>query len=390
MELDRKPILDQLDRISSSEEFRRKPVMRKLLAYLVTECIEGRSDQIKGYCIGVDVFGQQSSTDPGKGALVRNNAVRLRGLLKTYYLGDGEADPIVIDVPKGRYVPRFTRNDSLRNKKNLAGSPREADDCGRPSIAVLPFRNLSDDPSLDFLTIGFSKALSDELTKFEDLRVIGLGQLTDRDGSADKTRLEAVAFLIEGEIQTAGTLIKISFRLINATDGANLWGDSFTFDIEKDNVFEVQGRITDRIASIVGGEYGQINQFRYQIILNSRPQSLTEQFILLKHYHNVTLLTEESMAEFHQDLHEALEKDQDSAVLNAIAGGFYGSIWATTGPGADEALQELARLTEKAYALNPNHQLILQKLGFKCFVFDERDRFFRLFEDSKEWLANSP
>ena len=125
-------------------------------------------------------------------------------------------------------------------------------------------------------------------------------------------------------------------------------------------------------------------------MLNSRPKSITEQDLLLKHYHQVTVLTEESLAEFYQDVLRAHESNPDSALLNALAGGIYSSIWSNSGSDDDEYLQECARLVERAYALNPNHQDVLSCLAGKCFHFNERDRFFALFEHSKEWMANSP
>ncbi len=390
MELAREQIVEELERISASEAFRSKPVMRRLLSYLVKECIEGRSEQIKGYSIGVDVFGQGAGFDPDEGALVRNNAVRLRGLLKTYYLSDGKEDPVVIDIPKGRYVPRITENTVSSNENNAAARPGTADDPRQAVVAVLPLKNLSNDPALNFLASGFSHELSDALTKFDDLRVIGVSRFADGDVSADEISNKGIGFLVDGEIKPFQTRIKISYRLLNAADSSQLWGDSFKFDMELDNLFDIQERISGRIASLIGGEYGHVNQFRYQSILNSRPGSLDEQDILLKHYHHVTVLTDESRGEFYREVLAALEERPDSALLNAIAGGFYGEIWAAAGPGADEALREFARLTEKAYKLNPNHQVVLGNLGFKCFAFNERDRFFCLFEESEEWLAKSP
>lgn len=396
MELEKRKIIEELDRVNASEGFRSKPVMRKLLAYLVNECIEGRSDHIKGYSIGLDVFGRGDDFDPGRSALVRNNAVRLRGLLKTYYLGEGARDPVVIEIPKGRYVPQFTSRGISGAREGLTHAPRTAADADRrpPGVAVLPFKNLSSDRRLDFLATGFPQALSDALTRFDDMRVIGMSRRADLDASAtrfaDEIRNKGVGFLVEGEIQAFDAEVKISFRLVNTADESQLWGDGFRFDMEKDNLFDVEERITGRIASLIGGEYGRVNQFRHQAMLDSRPRSLNEQEVLLKHYHHVSVLTEESMMELHKAISEALEREPDSALLNAIASAYYQNVWAFSGPDADEALQEFVRLIEKAYALNPNHQLVLTGMGGKCFVFDERDRFFELFERSKEWLANSP
>jgi TolB-like protein len=385
MNLEKRTIVEEIDRINASSEFRGKPVMRKLLAYLVTEYVEGRSDQIKGYTIGLDVFGQGKHFDPSRNVLVRNNAVRLRGLLNTYYLGEGKHDPVHIDIPKGGYVPHITRNNG-----NVASASRTSADVVASAVAVSPFRNISGNKELDYLAIGFARTLTDALAKFDDLRVIGVSHGNDDKEIADELRNNGVGFLVDGEVQAAGTQIKIGLRLVNLADNSQLWGDSVRFNVDRDDLFVIQEEVTERIASRIGGEYGQVNQFKYQVMLNSRPQSLTEQDILLKHYHHVTVLTDESVADFHQAVLEALEQNPDSALLNAIAGGIYQNIWAFSGGEADDALREFSRLTEKAYALNPNHQVVLSTLAGKCFLFDEKDRFSWLFEQNKERMANSP
>ncbi|MGI9232454.1 MAG: hypothetical protein ACR2RD_02385 [Woeseiaceae bacterium] len=396
MDPEKKNVVEELDRITASEDFRGKPLMRKLLRYLVTESIEGRSKQIKGYSIGVDVFGQGSGFDPNKGALVRNNALRLRALLKTYYLGEGGKDPLVIEIPKGKYVPAFRTNNSARHdvpgiEDATTRVTRDTDTRLPPAVAVLPFRNLTNDPALAYVATGFSRDLTDTLTKFE-FRVIGIGARNEVDaaGYEEVIRARGINFLIDGDVAALGSQVKIKFRLINVEDDSQLWGDSVRFNVEEDDLFDILERVTRRVASTIGGEYGHLNQYRYQVMLQSRPQSPTEQDMLLKHYHLAAVLTDDSLAEFHRDLLEALQREPESAVLNALAAGFYLTVWAFSGDEADDALQEFARLAEKAYDLNPNHQAVLSTISGKCLMFDEKDRFLGLFEQSKGWMPNSP
>ena len=63
MESEKPLIVEELDRICASSEFSSKPVMRRLLAYLITEHLEGRSAEIKGYTIALNVFGQGERFD---------------------------------------------------------------------------------------------------------------------------------------------------------------------------------------------------------------------------------------------------------------------------------------------------------------------------------------
>ena len=385
MDPDKTSIIEELERINASNEFHAKPVMQRMLSYLVTEYVEGRSDQIKGYSVGLDVFGQGSDFDPARSAVVRNNAVRLRNLLTTYYLGEGRNNPLRIDIPKGNYVPQVSRN---RNNGSIVNGA--ATDIPQPAIAVLPFNDMANGQNLGYLADGFSHELSDALTKFDDLRVIGMTRRNNGDGYEVDAVEQGIGFLVDGEIQAQGTQIKVNCRLVNTADNSHLWGDSFRFDLEKDDLFDIQEKISGRIASLIGGEYGHVNQARHEAIMNSRARTLNERDVLLKQYHHANVLDDDSRSDFQEALFESLEQDPDSALLNAIAGGYYGHIWVGAYPGADEAREKFTELTERAYRLNPLNQWVLGSLAFKCLAFDERERFFKLLDEHGASLANSP
>ena len=395
---DRESVLDELDRVVASQDFANKPVMRKLLAYLVTETLEGRSKSIKGYSIAVDVFGQGGEFDPNSSALVRNNAVRLRTLLKTYYLDDGRESLLHIDIPKGGYVPRFLPGYSGSDESQ--SPPKAAPDRIQdilppqpPSISVLPFRNLTKDPGSDYLAIGFPRALADEIAKFE-LRVVGAHSVSEEAATGNGFNVAArdmgVDFVVEGEIAALGGRVKVSCRLISTSDMTQLWSDSFKLDIAEDNVFEVQEETAARIAGLVGGEYGYVNKFRYQAMLDSRPQSPNEQEILLKNYYAVAVLSDKVLNEFLLDVEEALKREPDSALIHACASAVYSTMWPFAYPSPDETLAKFVYHAEKAYDLNPGNQWALGAICYKCFVLNETDRFYMLFDKHKDWLANSP
>ena len=102
-------VREQLERVIASPEFSASERDRKFLRYVVEETLAGRADRIKGYSIGTEVFGRDASFDAQSDPVVRIEAGRLRRALERYYLMDGRADPIRIDIPKGAYVPTFTR-----------------------------------------------------------------------------------------------------------------------------------------------------------------------------------------------------------------------------------------------------------------------------------------
>ena len=83
-------------------------------AIVVEQTLAGHADRLKGYTIATAVFERDASFDAQADPVVRTEAGRLRRALERYYLVAGQADPVLIEVPKGGYVPIFTRRAALR------------------------------------------------------------------------------------------------------------------------------------------------------------------------------------------------------------------------------------------------------------------------------------
>jgi len=97
----------QLERILKSPALVTSPNLCRFLRYVVEETLAGRSGSIKEYSIGVRVFGRGDEFNPRLDPIVRVQARNLRGRIDRYYSGEGAADPVVIELPKGAYVPVF-------------------------------------------------------------------------------------------------------------------------------------------------------------------------------------------------------------------------------------------------------------------------------------------
>jgi adenylate cyclase len=98
----------QLERLVTSPDFDAPARARRFLRYIVEETLAGRADRIKAYSVGTEVFERDANFDAQSDPVVRIEAGRLRRALDHYYLVAGLADPVIIDVPKGAYVPHFT------------------------------------------------------------------------------------------------------------------------------------------------------------------------------------------------------------------------------------------------------------------------------------------
>jgi adenylate cyclase len=96
-----------LARVLASSGFRGAPQLAAFLRYIVTETLAGRSERLRASTIGVEALGRAETFDPQRDPIVRVEANRLRQALDAYYAGTGADDDIVIEVPRGRYVPNF-------------------------------------------------------------------------------------------------------------------------------------------------------------------------------------------------------------------------------------------------------------------------------------------
>jgi len=101
------------DRITVSDVFARSPQLGSFLRFVVDATLSGKSSRIKAYTIGVEVLRRDTSFDPQIDPIVRVEATRLRRAIERYYAGPGADDPIIVDLPRGTYVPTFRRRDLL-------------------------------------------------------------------------------------------------------------------------------------------------------------------------------------------------------------------------------------------------------------------------------------
>jgi hypothetical protein len=104
-----------LGRIVAGPSLKKSPQLANFLTFVVDETLAGRADRIKAYNIAADALGRNENFDPQSDPIVRVEAGRLRRALAHYYANGGCDDPIVIDLPRGCYVPVF-RSDKPRRR----------------------------------------------------------------------------------------------------------------------------------------------------------------------------------------------------------------------------------------------------------------------------------
>jgi tetratricopeptide (TPR) repeat protein len=113
-------IRSQLEKIFAGPELENSPRLVELLNYIGEEYLAGRADRIKGFTIGQAVYTADLNFDPESNSIVRVEMGRLRRRLAEYYLSSGRTDPIVVDIPKGSYAPRFALNPKVPEEIKLS------------------------------------------------------------------------------------------------------------------------------------------------------------------------------------------------------------------------------------------------------------------------------
>jgi len=129
-----------------------------------------------------------------------------------------------------------------------------------PSIAVLPFENLSSDPEKDFFADGITEEIITALTRFSDLFVLARNttfQFKGQPVNIDQLREElGVRYVLRGSVRRAGDQVRVSTQLVQASDGAQLWADSYERDLTADGIFAIQDQITEKIVGTIAGAHG--------------------------------------------------------------------------------------------------------------------------------------
>ena len=123
----------------------------------------------------------------------------------------------------------------------------------KPSVAILPFANLSGDPAQDYFSDGISEDIITELSRFSELFVIARNSSFQYKGKAIDVRQIArelgVRYLLEGSVRHADERVRISAQLVDAQTGAHRWAERYDRRIE--DIFSVQDEVAQTVASVL-------------------------------------------------------------------------------------------------------------------------------------------
>jgi adenylate cyclase len=189
----------------------------------------------------------------------------------------------------------------------------------KPSIAVLPFDNMSGDPEQEYFADGMVDEIITALSRFKWLFVIARNSSFTFKGKAvdvkEIGRRLGVRYVLEGAVRKAAGKVRITGQLIDAITGAHIWADRFERDLT--DVFALQDEVTVAVVSAI---QPKLLQAEIAMATRRRPENLTAYDFYLRALPQYYPSTREGLAETIRLAHRALELDPRFAFVAALAG----------------------------------------------------------------------
>jgi adenylate cyclase len=266
---------------------------------------------------GVNIAARiENECEPG-GVYLSGDAFRqVRGKTSLAFDDLGERSLKNIDQPVRLYAVR-SASFSTEATPTVGEKPLPLPD--KPSIAVLPFQNMSGDPEQEYFADGMVEEIITALSRFKWLFVIARNSSFTFKGKAvdikEVGRRLGVRYVLEGSVRKAAGKVRIAGQLIDAMTGAHIWADRFERDLT--GVFALQDEVT---AAVVSAIQPKLLQAEIAMATRRRPENLTAYDYYLRALPQLYLSTREGMAEAIRLAHRALELDPRFGLVAALAG----------------------------------------------------------------------
>ena len=294
---------------------------------------------------------------------MRVEAGRLRSKLREYYEGEGRADPVRFELSKGSYMVHLTWREKLSSVKDAedAAHIRLIED--KPSLAVLPFDNMSSDPEQAYFADGFTDCLITEISRLSGLFVISrqssFGYRNAVKRAEDIGSELGVKYLLEGSVQRAGAWVRITAQLIDAGSGLHLWAERY--DRELKDIFALQDDVTRRIASVLQVKLASEECDRFG---HEGTASLEAHDELLRGLERFWVYTRESAEEARVHFAKAVALDPGYATAHAWLAHTLVFQWVFLWDASEATLERAFEHARAAVDLDPQHPFAYSVLGW--------------------------
>lgn len=308
---------------------------------------------------GDDIFGDgvnvaarvENECEPG-GVCLSDDAFRqVRGKTRFNFDDLGERSLKNIDRPVRLYSARSASSSPVAGGKPQAEVTKRLALPDKPSIAVLPFQNMSGDPEQEYFADGLVEDIITALSRYKSLFVIARNSSFTYKGRAIDVkqvgRELGVRYVLEGSVRKAGSRLRITGQLIEAATGAHLWAEKI--DGELADVFELQ----DQVAASVAGVIDPVLQEAETRRAFARPTpDLTSYDLYLRAAQLIREWSREAIAQAVILLSQAIERDPNYGIaLASLAFCHSQNIWSGWSENVEADIERCRSLARGALAL---------------------------------------
>ena len=319
-------------------------------------------DDSRIYGDGINIAARlESLAEPGGICISSKVYEDVRGKIDLSYddMGEQQLKNIAQSV-------RCYRVSGSKEAPSLLGDTKTLALPDKPSIAVLPFTNLSGDPDQEYFGNGIAEDVLTDLAKLRWLFVIARNSSFTFRGKAVDVRAVGrelgVRYVLEGSVRRAGNRIRVTGQLIDATTGAHVWASRYDRDLS--DIFAVQDEITAAIGTSIAPAIIDAEQKR------SLHKSV-ERLDAWEAYHRGMwhfAMGSDNLPIARDFFQKAIDLDPNfAAAYSALAGSTTGMAYNLQAISLDEAAQTSERLARRALALDPSDAVAHARLGFALY-----------------------
>jgi adenylate cyclase len=222
----------------------------------------------------------------------------------------------------------------------------------KPSIAVLPFDNMSDDPKQEYFSDGITEEIITALSKTPKMLVIARNSTFSYKGKAVKIKQVAeelgVRYVLEGSVRKTEGKVRITAQLIDAKTGHHLWAERYDRDLK--DIFDIQDEITKKIITAL---MVQLTEGEFARILDRQTNNIQA---FMKILEGSGYFGEDKYSEGMKCFEEAISLDPQSAIAHGwLSWAHLMNVWFGPSATRKQSLKKAFELAEKCKALDDTH-----------------------------------
>lgn len=423
-DVNKQAVKEQLEVILESRDFSASDRFRQFLRFVVEETLAGRENELKAYTIATQVFGRDKNFDPLLDPVVRVEASKLRNKLEQFYLRrkGRNKDKVLIGIPKGTYVPTFSiieepalkvyvrdeldddfddyveedgpdlhgdeqdaaeKDSSFREEPDEQGGLfAEQEKPSEPTVAILPFANISSAQEIGHLLSGLAEELAIALTKFEDLKVISAHAMNlDTAAESDPRVLSkslGARFILYGSAQLDSNIIRVRIKLADTASYTTLWAEKFDEPYTATGLFEIIDTTVAQVTAQIGDSFGYIKRTLFSEAPSQRTGDIKAYEAILYYHHWAANLAESRFIKAKEALDKAIEADPRYSLAHAMLADIYAVHYQWGYDLFPNDLEMAQKLSKRAIELDSHCQYAQWSRAYSCYLTRDHEQFVQL------------